>query len=59
MQYRVVIRFRDKDKNTKEKSVLIPAQSKRDAELQRHFIQETEEKRHGKANVISVDLLKE
>jgi hypothetical protein len=59
MKYKVVIRFKDKDGNIKEEFVLLSAQSARDAELQRHINEEVAIKRHGGANVISVELVEE
>ncbi len=58
MKYKVVIRYKDKDGNIKEESVIFTALSEHDAEVIRHFNQEIAEMKYGKAIVISVTLHK-
>ena len=59
VKYKVVIRYKDKDEKSKEESTLLTALNEQDAEYQRHVNQEVAEKKHGKANVISVLLIRE
>lgn len=56
MKFKVLIRVRDKDGNIKEKSKVLPALSKRDAIHLCAAHKEIAIRRHGKANVISVNL---
>lgn len=59
MKYTVVIRYKDADGNSKEESARLTAQNERDAEFQREINQQVAEKKHGKANIISVALVNE
>lgn len=56
MNYKVEIRFRDKDGESTEEVVHLGNLSERDAEFKRHINEECAARRYGRTNLISVIL---
>lgn len=57
MNFKIVIRYKDATGAVQEESVSFTRQSRRDAELFRHFNEEAAGIKHGKNNVVAVELI--
>ena len=58
MSYKVIITYRDGSGKENSESVSLTALTEKDANTQCHFNREYAEKKHGKANIISIELKK-
>jgi len=57
MSYIVIVRYFDENSEEKTESANLSAITRRDAEFQRKINREIAEKKYGKENVISVELM--